>query len=92
MHELDGFVYADDPTPILRVVALRPLEGMKLWARFNDGKTCVTDMSPLLTGQVFQPLADPAVFNGVYIEYGVPTWADGEIDVAPEWVYNHCDA
>jgi len=86
MCEFDGIIYADDPTPILNVVALRPLPDMKLWARLNNGTAYVTDMTPLLTGEVFQPLADPAVFNDVNIVYGVPSWLNGEIDVAPEWL------
>lgn len=29
------------------------------------------------------------VFNSVYIDYGVPVWNDGDIDIAPEYLYKH---
>jgi len=25
----------------------------------------------------------------VYLDYGVPVWADGDIDLAPEYLYEH---
>jgi hypothetical protein len=28
-----------------------------------------------------------SVFKGVYIDYGVPVWNDGDIDIAPETLY-----
>lgn len=34
-------------------------------------------------------LKDKAAFGRVYIDFGVLTWADGEIDIAPEYVYAH---
>ena len=34
-------------------------------------------------------LKDPAVFNNPVIEHGVLTWKNGEIDCAPEYLYDH---
>mgnify|MGYP003368760364 CR=1 FL=1 len=28
-------------------------------------------------------------FAGVYIDYGVTVWRDGDIDIAPEYLYEH---
>ena len=40
----------------------------------------------------FVPLKNPEMFRGVYIDYGVPVWDDGEIDVAPEYLYRNATA
>ena len=37
-------------------------------------------------------LAEPDVFKSVYIDYGVPVWKDGEIDIAPETLYEQGEA
>ena len=42
---------------------------------------------PLLSEPVFTQLADVAIFRDVYIDHGVTVWADGEIDIAPETLY-----
>jgi len=86
MYIKDGVAFAGDIRPILRVSCVRPLEGHKLKVAFSDGTQRVVDMAPLLNSFAFAPLKDAAVFNEVYVEYGVPMWCDGEIDIAPEWL------
>lgn len=63
------------------------MEDFKLWLRFSTGETKIFDVKPLLDLPVFKPLSDPEVFKGVYIDYGVTVWNDGEIDIAPETLY-----
>ena len=89
MYIKDGIAYADDPAPVLTVVAVRPLDDYRLWVRFSTGETKTVDMSPLLETGVFQRLKTADSFNSVYIDYGVPTWQDGEIDVAPEYLFEN---
>jgi hypothetical protein len=36
---------------------------------------------------VFEELKDPNAFNEVYLDYGVPTWLEGKIDLSPEMLY-----
>lgn len=60
-----------------------------LWVKFNDGQTRVFDFSTLLEKPVFVPLKDKKLFDTVYIEYGVPVWNNGEIDIAPEYIYEN---
>ena len=36
---------------------------------------------------VFAKLADEKIFNNPVIRYGVITWDNGKIDIAPETVY-----
>ena len=49
-------------------------------------------MGALLQAPAFAPLAEPDVFKSVYIDYGVPVWKDGEIDIAPETLYEQGEA
>ena len=92
MYVIDGIAYAGDQKPAIKVSGVRPLGGHKLWLRFNTGETKVFDFTPLLSAPAFSPLRDPLVFSGVYIDYGVTVWRDGEIDIAPEYLYENAVA
>ena len=87
MYIKDGIAYAGEQTPAIKVSGVRPLDDFRLWVRFNTGEAKVFDFKPLLDKPAFAPLADKAVFDGVYIDYGVTVWNDGEIDIAPEALY-----
>lgn len=89
MHIKDGIAYADDPTPILHVMEVRALSDYHLWLRFNDGATRIFDFTPLLRYPAFNSLQDQGVFERVTIDYGTVVWNDGEIDIAPEYLYDH---
>ncbi len=85
----NGIAYADDERPLLKVSGVRPLDGHRLWVRFSTGEAKVCDFTPLLSSPAFFPLRDAARFAAVYIDYGVPTWEDGSIDIAPEYLYQN---
>lgn len=87
MYIINGIAYAGDQKPSLKVSGVRPLPDKRLWVRFNTGEAKVFDFSPLLGTAAFAPLADESVFRSVYIDYGIPMWNDGEIDIAPEKLY-----
>ena len=87
MYIVNDIAYAGEPKPEIRVSGVRPLANFKLWVRFSTGETKVFDFAPLLDQPAFAPLRDAAVFNGVYIDYGVTVWQDGAIDIAPEALY-----
>ena len=87
MYIRDGIAYAGDIAPQLTVSSVRPLSDRRLWVRFNSGEERIFDFTPLLNRPAFAPLADESVFRSVRVEYGVPTWNDGEIDIAPETLY-----
>ncbi len=73
----------------IKVSGVRPLDGHRLWIRFNTGETKIFDFNPLLDEPAFAPLKDRDVFNEVYIDYGVTVWNDGNIDIAPEYLYEN---
>ena len=87
MYIVDGIAYAGDRKPVIRISGVRPLEDYKLWLRFNTGEARVFDFKPLLNEPGFVPLQDPKIFCGVYIDYGVTVWRNGDIDIAPEYLY-----
>lgn len=87
MYIKNGIAYAGEAAPALRISGVRPLEDFKLWVRFNNSETRIFDFKPLLSAPAFAPLADPETFRQVYIDFGVPVWNDGNIDIAPETLY-----
>lgn len=89
MYVVNGIAYAGEQKPLLKVSGVRPMEDYRLWVRFNTGEAKVFDFKPLLDRPAFASLSDMAVFNSVYIDYGVPVWNDGDIDIAPEALYEH---
>lgn len=88
MYIKDGIAYAGEPAPVLQVSGVRAMDNYMLWVRFNTGEAKVVDFKPLLEKPAFAPLADMETFRGVYIDYGVVVWHDGEIDIAPEALYD----
>ena len=89
MYIIDGIAYAGEHKPPIKVCGIRPQEGNKLWVRFTNGEAKIFDFTPLLDKPAFHDLADPQVFNQVYIDFGIPVWKDGDIDIAPEYLYNN---
>ena len=47
------------------------------------------DGHSLLQGEAFAPLSDARVFADCKLDYETLTWLDGELDVAPEFVYEN---
>ena len=91
MIERDGWCYPDDPQPMLQIVAADRLGDYRLMVTFNDGEKRIFDGHSLLAGPVFAPLADEKVFNDYALDYETLTWLNGEVDIAPEFVYEHSE-
>jgi hypothetical protein len=87
MYIRDGIVYAGEPESVIKVSGIRPLDDYRLWVRFSTGETKIFDFKPLLDTPAFLPIKDKTAFSSVYIDYGVPVWNDGEIDISPETLY-----
>ncbi len=60
-----------------------------LSVRFNDGTTQCIDFRPILEGELFGPLQDLALFNGVVLdrEAGILTWPNG-VDFDPATLHD----
>lgn len=89
MYIKNGIAYAGEQTPILQVTGVRALPDHQLWVRFNTGEAKVFDFKPHLEAPCFAPLKNVNVFQNVYIDYGCPVWMDGDIDIAPEYLYEY---
>ena len=87
MYIVNGIVYAGESVAAIKVGGVRPLDDYKLWVRFSTGEAKIFDFKPLLDAPGFAPLKDESVFRQVYIDYGVAVWQDGDIDIAPERLY-----
>lgn len=92
MYIIDGIAYAGEKTPAVKVCGVRPMEEYKLWLRFSTGEIKIFDFKPLLEKPGFAPLTEKSVFDGVYIDYGVTVWNDGDIDISPQFLYDHAVA
>ena len=89
MYIIDGVAYAGEIKPSLKVVGVRALNDFGLWVRFNNGESKMFDFKQMLDFPAYAPLSDIEIFKGVYIDYGVPAWNNGEIDIAPEYLYEN---
>ena len=65
--------------PIYRVTKFEVVAPYTLKVEFNDGLCRTINFRPLLVGEVFGPLREPAVFNAVTVDPEVQTlvWPNG---------------
>jgi hypothetical protein len=65
--------------PVYRVTGFQKVGPFTLRVEFEDGTTQEIDFRPVLTGEIFGPLADPAVFDQVSLdpEAGTLVWPNG---------------
>jgi hypothetical protein len=74
---------------VLHIVEVEVCGPHSLDVRFNDGVRKQVDLTPLLTGPVFDLVRDPAYFARVVIDpqAGTVVWPNGA-DLAPEALYD----
>jgi hypothetical protein len=92
MYVVDGIAYAGESEPLLKVVGIRAMDDYALWLRFSNNAERVFDFKPLFEFPLFKKLQNQELFRGVYLDNGVPTWLDGEIDLAPETLFDRSRA
>ena len=89
MYIVDGIAHAGEQQKAIKVCGIRPLDNYTLWLRFNTGEVKQFDFTSLLEKAAYKPLKDVDLFKCVYIDYGVPVWNDGDIDISPEFLYEN---
>ena len=86
MYVLNDICYAGEFREDIKVVEAKPLRGGMMLVTFSTGEKRLFDTT-LLKGSAFAPLSDERVFSNPVVFHGVITWKNGEIDIAPEAVY-----
>lgn len=89
MYILNGIAYAGEIKTPIKVCGVRPLDNYRLWLRFTNEETKIFDCNKLIEKKAYTPLKDKEVFNSVYIDYGSIVWQNGDIDIAPEYLYEN---
>lgn len=87
MYEIDGILYADNQVKIIRVVYASPMDDYKIELIFNTGEEKIYDAKGLFRFPVFQVLQDEKIFQEMSVLDGTVSWLQGELDVAPETLY-----
>jgi hypothetical protein len=73
---------------MIQVTTVEAVSDFRLELTFNTGERRRFDMRPYLRYPVFSRLENPAFFALARVDYGTVTWP-GEIDIAPETLYEH---
>ena len=72
---------------MIRPVEVRPLEGQRLWLRFEDGSEGTVDLSDLGGRGVFEAWQERSVFEAVRTgEHGSVEWPGG-LDLCGDALY-----
>lgn len=87
MYEVDGILYAGTPGQIIKVVGAKPLDDYEILLTFSTGERKIYDMKHLLELPAFQPLKNKNIFNDFTLDFDTVTWCNGDIDIAPETLY-----
>ena len=77
------------PHEIHRVTTVKLVGGYTLEVGFADGSVQIIDLEPVLAGELYGPLGDPALFAQVKIDPEVATlvWPNGA-DFDPDTLYH----
>jgi hypothetical protein len=86
MYIVNDICYAGDKSDEIKIASAKALRGGILLVTFSSGEQKLFDTT-LLTGSAFEPLKTEDIFQKFSIFHGVLTWMNGEIDIAPETVY-----
>lgn len=75
---------------LIWVTAAEYLGGHKLRLSFNDGSRKVFDFSPLIKKfLLYRGLEPTEKFKDFTVTDWTVSWDNGEIDIAPEYLYEH---
>ena len=86
MYIKDDICYAGELKENIKVTDAKPLYDGIMLVTFSTGEKRLFDVT-VLKGSAFEPLKDEKIFKNPTLFHGVITWNNGEIDIAPETVY-----
>ena len=71
------------------IIDAKYLDGYRMFLIFNDGQKRIFDFLPLIERYpVFKPLENLELFK-TFVITDTLEWADGRIDIAPEYIYDN---
>lgn len=88
MFIINGIVCGGKPKQPLKIDAFKILQDRIILVTFSTGETRLFDSSILNKG-IFKKLENDFIFNHAALDHGVITWDNGEIDCAPEFIYEN---
>lgn len=88
MYIMNGIVYGGEPVANIEISSVKALDNMIMLISFSTGETRLFDAT-ILKGEVFEPLKKEEVFRNPIVDNGVVTWDGGNIDCAPEFMYEN---
>ena len=75
--------------PLVWETSAKPTADYKLILTFSNGSVKVFDCKPLIERyKFFAPLRNEAVFANFALDGWTATWLDGQIDIAPEYLFS----
>ncbi|MBQ8050387.1 MAG: DUF2442 domain-containing protein [Bacteroidaceae bacterium] len=75
---------------LIWVAQAKPLDGYRMELTFNDGSRKDFDFSTLLgTHPMYEYIRDHAAFKDFRLDGWTVSWNNGQVDVAPEYLYEH---
>ena len=83
-----GIVYGETPANNDKIISAEPLRDHMMLLTFASGEERLFD-AEILKGEVFESLKNEDIFMNPVIDHGVVTWDNGEIDCAPEFMYEN---
>ena len=73
--------------PLIRVTAVKPLEGFKVLLTFTNNTQKEVDLEPYLHGEIFETIrSNPEMFRTVKVEGKTIAWSNGA-DIDPDVLY-----
>jgi len=87
MRIIDGIACADTEKTEIRAKAAKALDNFQLWVKFTNDEVRVLDFTTRLQDACYQRLQEEKYFRTVFVEHGVPTWGEGEVDISPAAVW-----
>ena len=88
MYFLDGFVYGKTNKSSIEIKDIKILNDRIMILTFISGEKRLFDGS-VLKGKAFEALNSDEIFKTAILDHGVVTWMDGQIDCAPEYMYDN---
>ena len=89
MYVKEGIAYASMFQNEIKITEVKVVGELSLLVTFSSGEERIFDMLYLMQYPVYQKLKESEFFCTVRVENGILVWGNGEVDIAPEEVYNN---